>query len=397
MIYEIYSYICVNMIKILILTDFTSAYSSSLLRGIVKYSHEIEELSFYRMPLFYRVEYGDKYVVSWAKKWKADAIIAQLQDLDLSLFSKLNIPIIIQNYYDRLDNVINLTGDYIGTGYMAAEFFIKRGFKNYAYYGIVATIWSRERYQGFKERIEEGNYNFFEYLEKTGIKERRTYNLDMLAKWLKSLPKPVAIFACDDQYALYISETCKIHDISIPDEISLLGVDNDNLFCNISNPPLSSIILDVEYGGYLAAKTISQLIKKEIFQPSDIIVRAIQIVKRESTEKFNIRDKYILHIVEHIEANYSKSINVDSLLKIVPLSRRVLEKRFKASTGSSIYQYIQSLRIEHICRLLINTDKLIENIAVESGFKSNQNLSKIFSKYKNMSPSEYRKNYRTNN
>jgi len=85
------------MIKILILTDFTSAYSSSLLRGIVKYSHEIEELSFYRMPLFYRVEYGDKYVVSWAKKWKADAIIEQLQDLDLSLFSKLNIPIIIQN------------------------------------------------------------------------------------------------------------------------------------------------------------------------------------------------------------------------------------------------------------------------------------------------------------
>ena len=384
------------MIKILILTDFTSAYSRSLLTGIVKYSKEVEELSFYRMPLFYRSSYGDKYVISWAKKWKADAIIGQLQDLDISLYSNLNIPIIIQNYYDRVNNVINLTGDYIGTGYMAADFFIKRGFKNFAYYGIAETIWSRERYQGYKERVKENDLSFFEYLENEKSKERRVFNLDMLAKWLKSLPKPIAIFTCDDQYALYISETCKIHDISIPNEISLLGVDNDNLFCNISNPPLSSILLDVEYGGYLAAKTISQLVKKEITQPEDIIVRAIQIVKRESTEKFTIRDKYILNVVEYIEHNFKKSIPVKSLLKTVPLSRRVLEKKFRENTGTSIYKYIQSLRIDNICYLLLNTDKSIEYIATESGFKSNQNMSKIFMQLKQMTPSGYRKNYKNN-
>ncbi len=382
------------MIKILILTDFTSTYSRSLLRGIIKYSHEIEELSFYRMPLFYRSVYGDKYVISWAKKWKADAIIGQLQDLNLSLYSKLNIPIIIQNYYDRANNVINLTGDYIGTGYMAADFFIQRGFKNFAYYGIVATIWSRERYQGYKERVEENGLTFFEYLENPKARERRSFNLDMLAKWLKSLPKPVAIFACDDQYALYISETCKIHDINIPREISLLGVDNDNLLCNISNPPLSSIILDVEYGGYLAAKTISQLIRGEITQPSDITVRAIQIVKRESTEKFAIKDKYIQNVVEFIESNFRREITVATLLEIVPLSRRVLEKRFRLNTGSSICRYVQTLRIEQICMLLINSDKPIEIIATECGFRSNQNLSKVFQKFKGMTPSEYRKNYK---
>ncbi|HBZ26077.1 MAG TPA: transcriptional regulator [Rikenellaceae bacterium] len=384
------------MIKILILTDFTSTYSRSLLRGIVKYSQEVEELSFYRMPLFYRSAYGDKYVISWAKKWKADAIIGQLQDLNISLYSKLNIPIIIQNYYDRANNVINLTGDYIGTGYLAADFFMKRGFKNFAYYGIVETIWSRERYQGYKERVEENSLSFYEYLENERSRERRAFNLDNLAKWLKSLPKPIAIFACDDQYALYISETCKIHDISIPNEISLMGVDNDNLFCNISNPPLSSILLDVEYGGYLVAKTICQLIKGEITQPEDIFVRAIQIVKRESTEKFTIRDRYILNVVEHIEHNFKNTISVDSLLKIVPLSRRVLEKRFRQNTGSSIYNYILSLRVENICHLLINTDRSIEYIATESGFKSNQNMSKLFFQFKEMTPSEYRKNYRNN-
>ncbi len=384
------------MIKILILTDFTSAYSRSLLKGIVKYSHEVEELSFYRMPLFYREVYGDRYVVSWARKWKADAIIGQLQDLNLSLYSKLNIPIIIQNYYDRADNVINLTGDYIGTGYLAADFFIRRGFANYAYYGVLATIWSRERYQGFKERVEESGFHFYEYLEKPGSKERKVYNLDMLAKWLKSLPKPVAIFACDDQYALYISETCKIHNISIPDEVSLLGVDNDNLLCNISNPPLSSVILDVEYGGYLAAMTISQLIKGEITKPADIFVRAIQIVKRESTEKFSIKDKYIQTVAEFIEANYNTKISVETLLRIVPLSRRVLEKRFRENTGTSICKYINSLRVDQVCNLLINSSKSIEEIAILCGFKSNQNLAKSFFKIKEMTPSEYRKNYKNN-
>lgn len=384
------------MIKILILTDFTSTFSGSLLKGIVKYSQEVEELSFYRMPLFYRSVYGDRYVISWAKKWKADAIIGQLQDLDISLYSKLNIPIIIQNYYDRADNVINLTGDYIGTGHMAADFFIRRGFKNFAYYGIVATIWSRERYQGYKKRVEGVNHSFFEYLENPILKERRSSNLDMLAKWLKSLPKPIAIFACDDQYALYISETCKIHDISIPNEISLMGVDNDNLYCNISNPPLSSILLNVEHAGYLAAKTISQLVKNEITQPEDIVVSAIQIVKRESTEKFTIRDKYILNVVDFIEHNYKNAISVESLLKIVPLSRRVLEKKFRENIGTSIYKYILSLRIENICHMLINTKKSIEYIATENGFKSNQNMSKLFFQYKQMTPSEYRKNYMNN-
>ena len=128
------------MIKVLVLTDFSSGYSRNLLKGIVCYSQEVEGWTFYRMPLNYRVMHGDRGVVQWAKQWKADAIIAQLSDVDIDLLKDLNIPIIVQNYRDRIPGVCNLTGDYVGTGRMAAEFFINKGYCHFAYYGISDTV-----------------------------------------------------------------------------------------------------------------------------------------------------------------------------------------------------------------------------------------------------------------
>lgn len=112
------------MAKILLLTDFSSGYSRNLLKGIVRYSKEVGNWSFQRMPLYYRMLYGENGVVEWAKKWQADAIIAQLTDVNIELLNDLNIPIIVQNYRDRNKAVSNLTGDYFNTGVMAAKFFL---------------------------------------------------------------------------------------------------------------------------------------------------------------------------------------------------------------------------------------------------------------------------------
>ncbi len=381
------------MIKVLVLTDFSSGYSRNLLKGMVKYSQEEKEISFYRMPLFVRMMKGDAGVAKWAKEWNADAVIAQLQDVDISCFLDVDIPIIVQNFQERLDNVCNLTGDYYGTGEMAANFFIKRGFKNFAFYGTTESIWSRERFLGYKNKLINDDYNFYEYHEPTEGDNRWSYDFDNLAKWLRMLPKPTALFACDDHYAVNISETCKMININIPNEVSLLGVDNDELLCKISNPPLSSIMLDVEYGGYLAAKTIAQLVHKEIDKPSNIIIKGLQIIKRESTEKFVINDLYILKVVEYIEANLCNIISMKDILDLVPMSRRVLEIKFRKSTGTSIHQYIQSSRLDKVANMLVESFLPIELIATKCGFTSNQQLSSLFGKYKGITPSQYRKKY----
>lgn len=384
------------MAKILLLTDFSSGYSRNLLKGIVRYSKEVGNWSFQRMPLYYRMLYGENGVVEWAKKWQADAIIAQLSDVNIELLNDLNIPIIVQNYRDRNKAVSNLTGDYFNTGVMAAKFFLNRGYRNFAFYGFKGAIWSRERADGYSHEIEKQGYKLAILENDNKDREEWSYNHTVLGNWLQSLPKPVALFACDDHFALQISETCNVYNINVPDDIAILGVDNDDLLCNISDPPLSSIVLDVENGGYNAGKLLHQLITKEITEPFNIVVNPLIIERRKSTEKYAVSDKNIRTILNYIEKNYANHLSVEELVKQVPLSRRVLEKKFKEETGESLYQYIQNYRIDQFTRLLITTDYSLFEAALQSGFENYKNVSRIFRKYKALSPAEYRKRYKCN-
>ena len=384
------------MAKILLLTDFSSGYSRNLLKGIVRYSKEVGNWSFQRMPLYYRMLYGENGVVEWAKKWQADAIIAQLTDVNIELLNDLNIPIIVQNYRDRNKAVSNLTGDYFNTGVMADKFFLNREYRNFAFYGFKGAIWSRERADGYSHEIEKQGYKLAILENDNKDREEWSYNHTVLGNWLQSLPKPVALFACDDHFALQISETCNVYNINVPDDIAILGVDNDDLLCNISDPPLSSIVLDVENGGYNAGKLLHQLITKEITEPFNIVVNPLIIERRKSTEKYAVSDKNIRTILNYIEKNYANHLSVEELVKQVPLSRRVLEKKFKEETGESLYQYIQNYRIDQFTRLLITTDYSLFEAALQSGFENYKNVSRIFRKYKSLSPAEYRKRYKCN-
>ena len=198
------------------------------------------------------------------------------------------------------------------------------------------------------------------------------------------------MFCCDDSHALFISETCKISNIHIPEEISLLGVDNDDLICNISDPPIFSIELEVERGGYSIGRLIHQQIKKEHEGTFNIVINPIRIELRQSTEKHNIKDPYILEVVKYIESHYNSDLTIESLLAQIPLSRRNFEVKFKNAMHTSIYQYILNCRVNHLADLLLTTDRSLADIATEAGFKDYNNISRIFKKFKGCSPLEYR-------
>ena len=386
------------MIKILLLTDFSSGYSRSLLENVVRYAREVGPWAFYRMPLYFRERYGDEGVVEWAKKWGADAIIAQFSDIDLSVLNQLNIPIIVQNYKERSSGISNLTGDYFGTGVIAANFFLHKGYKSFAYYGLTDTVWGRERGEGFKKIVSNKGYEVYEFNNRKRVpSEKWCFDVEQVSRWLLSLPKPIALFACDDYYALQITEVCKMYDISIPEEIAVLGVDNDKLLCNISDPQLSSIELDIENGGYEAGKLLHQFIEKKIIAPVDIIIKPVRIVPRASTERFAVSDRHIEQLLQYIDNNYQNPLSVDELTQIVPFSRRVLEKKFKRETGTSVYQYLLDLRIEKFADLLITTDLPLIEAATRSGFTDYKNISRIFTKAKEMTPLQYRKRFTPKN
>ena len=383
------------MIKILVLIDSATEFSRRFLSGLVRYAHENGPWIFYRLPLYYKMLYGEEGVLEQIKEWGIDAVIVQWEYREIKFLKKLDIPVFLQNYEDNADWFSKISGDYMEVGAIAANFFAQKRFKNFAFYGNKNFLWSKGRAEGYRIEVEKlgGNYYYFESEYLTNSQWSRSHI--KLNKWLSSLPKPVAVFACDDYFALQVAEMCKINHIDIPNEISLLGVDNDELICNLSYPSISSIVTDDENIGYVAGKKLHKLIINKKNIPFNIIKKPIRIEQRQSTEKYNIANKYILKIIEHLEKNFASDLSIDELTQMVPLGRRSLEKKFKEAMGTSIYQFIIDKKIEFLSYKLLTTQESSLDIAIEAGFNDVRNAYRIFKKNTGHSPSGFRKKFST--
>lgn len=380
------------MIKILLLTDYSQESERRFLNGFVKYADTQGGCIFYPMShLISQTRDNSTEIIKLAKKFKVDAIIGLWHNINVEEARKLNIPIFLRTYKRVYDEFPMLTGHYKEFGAYAARFFIEQKFNDYAFIGMKDIIWSMSRYEGYSEQIA------------SSIKTR-TYRYDVesfkdeiseITEWLHALPKPVALLACNDFMARQVTEICQMEGISIPDEISLLGVDNDEFMCNISSPTLSSIKLNFEKHGYEIAEALFQMVNQKKTWPAKIAVEAIGVVERMSTKRRIISDPYIREIVEFISRNYTQEIDISKLTSFIPLSRRAIEMKFKKEMYPyTITSYIMKLRLDHFCSLLDTTDLSISTAADRSGFINSSNFSTIFRKYMGITPSEYRKRIR---
>jgi len=383
------------MIRLILLTDFTESFSYNLLKGILAYSKSHEPWVVCRMPPSYKTTYGIEGVLKWAKAWEADAIIGRFDNDDnVDLFRKNGIIAIAQDYKSRFDIIPNITGDYRKTGKMAAEFFLSKGFQHFAFYGYRDTVWSQERCEGFYECLAAKGYanHFYSYQEQS-LDDLWFYEAPPLLKWLNSLPQPTALLTCDDNQGNRITEICKVNHIRVPDKIAILGVDNDEIICNLSDPPLSSISQDIVRGGFEAAQMIDQLLNEETKSYQDVVIQPVNIVNRLSTDFYSTGDAYIQIALKYIHHHITDDINVSDIVKQVPLSRRLLEIRFKEVTKQTIHKYIFNLRMERFAQLLLTTNAPISDLAEQAGISSLKNLSRQFKMLKNLSPNEYRKKH----
>lgn len=383
------------MIKIILLSDFSEEYNKNLLRGITRYSKDHGPWTFCKMPTYYRETIGIDGILKWAKEWEADGIIGQFyNDEEVEKFTQAKIPVIAQDFKERFTDIPNITGAYKETGRLGAEYFLKKGFRNFAFYGFGNIVWSRERAEGFEERIQEAGFDvhYYEHKDSHAI-DLWYYKPSALSVWLKSLPKPIALMTCDDNQGHHITEAAKHAGIRIPDEVAVLGVDNDEMVCDLSDPPLSSIELDSEKSGYEAARSMEQMIEEKTCCAPDIVVKATQVVTRHSTDIFASKDKYIVSALKYIHGNLDKNLKVDQVLKEVPLSRRSLEKRFIMTTGYPVYEYIYNQRIEKFTQKLLETDMTIFEIALDLGLSDSKNIARQFKQIKGVTPMEYRKKH----
>ena len=320
------------MIKVILLMDYSSEHDRKLLRGMMRYSKENGPWMFYRpSPVFRFGSNPEEWATKWAHEWKADAIIGRWDESRIGLLEDIHIPVVLQNNRSRSDVFSNLTGDYFATGQMAAQYFRKKRFVNFAFFGAKGIVWSEERCNGYKNEVLTGNGRFWSYMvDDTGK------DMDRIAEWLVSLPKPAALFCCDDSHALLVTEICKIRNIPIPEEIAVLGVDDDELLCDISDPTISSIRMDVENGGYLTCQLLNERICKRDNRAFNVSIKPLGISERGSTRVHNISDKPVLELVNYIDEHYYENLCMEDLLEMVPLSRRSIEMRFKKALGETV-------------------------------------------------------------
>ena len=368
--------------------EMSSEYDRSIARGLVEYSQEHRNcLLLSRVPvgLFASSKKGNR-IVQWAKDWKADAIIGRWPYESFLPLTTLNISVVLQNIDSRQTGFSTISGEYVLTGKIAAEFFIRRRFENFAFFGVRDIIWSEERAQGFRNTVCSQGFGYSEYM----VEKDPVDGVPDILKWLEDLPKPVAIFCCDDEYALAVSEYCSMLKINVPKSVSILGVDNDEIICNMSDPPLSSIVLDAEKGGYELGRMLHQL-----HQPNDnsrfvISIKPGTIVQRGSTKRHNVDDKEVGKMLEFIDDNFTTGITTADIFSQAFLCRRAAEIRFKKVTGKTVYRYLVEQRLNHFCTLLETTDLPMSECASRSGIFDANYLFHVFKKVKGCSPAAWR-------
>lgn len=380
--------------RLLFITDFTEQFAYRFLRGILDYSQGTEHWVVCKMPPSYKRKLGMEGVVAWAKEWRADVVIAQFDpDDDVTLFRKNGIVAMAQDYISKFDTIPNITGDYALTGTMAAEYFISKGFTNFGFFGYNGVCWSDERCEAFRSRVKEScpdEINFYMY-DGQNIDNMWYYDQSELTEWLKSLPKPIAIMACDDNQGNILLQACELCGIHVPFDVAIIGVDNDEILCNMSNPSMSTINVDIERGGADAAAIAERMVKDPSYEGEDVVLKPLTVVERLSSSVFATNDKEVLMALRFIHANLDSKIMVTDVLDNVPMSRRLLEHRFKKMTGMTIYNYISIQRIERFAQLLISSNDSISDIAAKMDEFDTKGISRRFKELKGCTPSEFRK------
>jgi LacI family transcriptional regulator len=384
------------MIRVLIITDFTESFSHKLLSGLVDYSRRKEQWIVRRMPPSYKAQIGLPGIIRVAKEWEVDAVIGQFEPTDeVGLFAENGIVAVAQDFKKKFSTIPNVTGDYIGTGKMAARFFIDRGFRNYGFFGFNDVCWSDERCDGFRREVEAAGFggSFYAYRMQE-IDMLWYYQRNRLREWLQMIPKPIAIMACDDNQGTNLVEACHSLGIKIPSEVSIMGVDNDETLCSLGSTTLSSIQVDIEEGGRQTAALVERLVADPSASAEDVVLKPVKIVERMSTAAFATDDQQILKALLFIHRNALKKISVSDVMTEAALSRRLLERRFKSVTGKTLYEYITDQKLRHFAEQLQETDEQVINIALSMGENDTKSISRRFKQLYGCTPVEWREKQR---
>jgi LacI family transcriptional regulator len=379
---------------VILLLPSAREFDRGLRRGIVEYAQAHGRWIFYEESPPYVQSLTRRQRLRHMHRWEArGAIVLQSRAAEVK---PLGIPTVVSIETRPLPSScyqVACANEEIGL--LGARTLAGLGLRHFAYCGLDGLEFSDNRRAGFLRGIREAGYSAAVYSSSLKSLAQSWYAEErQLARWLSALSKPVGLMACNDDRARLVAEICHINKIRVPDDIAILGVDNDEQVCRSANPPLSSIALATERGGYEAAALLASLMAGRPPRARVVTVHPTHTVSRQSTDVLAIEDPALVRALRFIRQNNHRNLQVADLAAAAGLSRRALQDRFKRCLRCTPMNEIHRCRVDHIARLLAETNMTVGEIAAASGFEVDAHLARFFSRQTSMTPLAYRRKSR---
>jgi LacI family transcriptional regulator len=381
--------------RVAVLVDFSRSYGRRILLGIAKFLREHHDWSVQSEEW----RWTDA-VPAWFQNWQGDGAIAWVETPEMAaIVRKLKVPVVDVrgsapgSRFPLVDTDNRMVAD------LAYEHFRERGFRHFAYCGFVGANYSDARSRFFQERLGREGIACAVYQPAEISRNPQTLELEKrgllfqehLERWLLALPKPVGIMACNDIRGQQIMNACRRLNLAVPETVAVVGVDNDEIFCELSDPPLSSVALDTVRIGYEAADLLEKMMAGEGPATEPLLVPPLEIVARRSSDALAIDNPQFVAGARFLREHAFEAVNVKDAARIAGMSRRQFERLFVEYVGRAPKAEVLRLRLERAKKLLLDTNWSLSRIADQTGFKSAAYLHAVFSQKIKMTPGKFRK------
>ena len=374
--------------KVALLIETSNRYGRDLLYGVRDWMRESE-----RWAIRFTEQGRRAPLPTWLKDWQGDGIIARVDSPQIAAaLRRTRLPVVDVSAERFSSEFSRVSIDNGAVARLAAEHLEAKGFSDFAYCGDRRFLWSRQRGVEFRRCLAEKGRRCVDFGEPAGTaKPGSDAEIRAIARWLKGLPKPVGVFACYDGRALQVLEACQLLGLQVPDQVAVLGVDNDELVCELANPPLSSVQPNARRSGYEAAALLARLMggEKKAVAPTHQ-VQPVRVVERQSTDVVAVADVKVAAALKFIRLHACEGMDVGDVLRAVPMSRTRLEQKFKALLGHSPHRQLVQQRIARAKHLLAESKIAISEVAEQAGFDNASYLSVAFRRETGLSPFAYR-------
>ncbi|MEM9657485.1 MAG: DNA-binding transcriptional regulator [Planctomycetota bacterium] len=377
--------------RVILLLQAARGFDRGLLSGISRYASLNGPWTFYREPHGYFVRKSATRKEE-LKRWRPNGVVCPVRRLDL--VRPLRVPIVAIDVNDYGGKIPGVVSEDQRAGQLAAEHLLGLGLEAFAYCGIAGMRWSQDRCDAFLDAVTAAGRGVQVYRSPRKQPVAWATEEAHVHRWLNSLPKPIGLFCANDDRAANILEACRSLGFGVPEDVAVVGVDDDPYVCDLLNPPLTSVAMSSDRAGYEAAALLHRMMTgEERMAGQRILAPADRVSARQSTDITRVRDPDVRKALNYIRENISQPLQVSDVVRATDLSHRTLNDRFHRECGSSILRQLTRARVAHISRLLRETSLPVGEIALMVGFDSDHHFARYFQRAAEITPQAYRRKF----